>query len=154
VATRSPVDAPSREVTVPIRRRGSQARRSPDRRVVLPDPFEASVQRALDTLPPDARKLLETVAIVIEQEPSSRQRVEEDLAPDETLYGLYEGTPITEYGADWVPYPNKITIFRGPLEADFQDRSELEEEIRVTVLHELAHHVGFGDRRLHDFGLD
>lgn len=112
------------------------------------------MQRALDSLPADARRLLETVAIVIEQEPSPRQRLEEELAPDETLYGLYEGTPITEYGADLVPFPNKITIFRGPLEADFPDRRELEEEIRITVLHELAHHVGFGDGMLHDFGLD
>ncbi|HEY8168328.1 MAG TPA: metallopeptidase family protein [Candidatus Limnocylindrales bacterium] len=143
-----------REVAVPIRGRGRQARRSPARRVPLPDPFEASVQRALDGLPSDARRLLETVAIVIEQEPSPRQRRDEDLAPDETLYGLYEGTPITEYGADLVPFPNKITIFRGPLEDDFPDRAELEDEIRITVLHELAHHVGFGDRRLHDFGLD
>jgi predicted Zn-dependent protease with MMP-like domain len=141
-------------VVMPVRRRGSQARRSPDRRAVLPDTFEASVQRALDSLPGDARRLLETVAIVIEQEPSPRQRLEEELAPDETLYGLYEGTPITEYGADWVPFPNKITIFRGPLEEDFPDRRALEEEIRITVLHELAHHVGFGDRTLHDFGLD
>jgi predicted Zn-dependent protease with MMP-like domain len=139
---------------VPVRRRGSQARSSPDRRVSLPDPFEVSVQRALDMLPAEARRLLETVAVVIEQEPSARQRREEELAPDETLYGLYEGTPITEYGADWVPFPNKITIFRGPLEADFPDRHDLEEEIRITVLHELAHHVGFGDRTLQDFGLD
>jgi predicted Zn-dependent protease with MMP-like domain len=139
---------------VPVRRRGSQARRSPGRRVSLADAFEASVARALDSLPADAQRLLETVAVVIEQEPSPRQRLEEELEPDETLYGLYEGTPITEYGADSVPYPNKITIFRGPLEADYPDRRELEEEIRITVLHELAHHVGFGDRTLHDFGLD
>ena len=139
---------------MPVRRRGSQARRSPGRRASLGDAFEASVARALDSLPADAQRLLETVAIVIEQEPSPRQRLEEELEPDETLYGLYEGTPITEYGADSVPYPNKITIFRGPLESDFPDRRELEEEIRITVLHELAHHVGFGDRTLHDFGLD
>jgi predicted Zn-dependent protease with MMP-like domain len=140
---------------MPVRRRGSQARRHPERRVAaLPDSFERSVQRALDALPADALRLLETVAIVIEQEPSPRQRRDEGLAPDETLYGLYEGTPITEYGADLVPYPNKITIFRGPLETDFPDREELEEEIRITVLHELAHHVGFGDRTLQDFGLD
>ena len=150
----SPVEAPGHEVSVPVRRRGSQARCNPDRRAPLPDPFEASVERALDALPSDARRLLETVAIVIEQEPSARQRLEEGLAPDETLYGLYEGTPITEYAAGWVPYPNKITIFRGPLEADFDDRRELEQEIRITVLHELAHHAGFGDGTLHDFGLD
>jgi predicted Zn-dependent protease with MMP-like domain len=142
------------EVEVPVRRRGSQARRQPERRTELPDPFERSVQRALEGLPADVRRLLETVAIVIEQEPSAHQRREEGLTPDETLYGLYEGTPITDYGADLVPFPNKITIFRGPLEADFPDHDELEDEIRLTVLHELAHHVGFGDGRLHDFGLD
>ena len=143
---------------MPIRRRGSQARRHPGRRAPQAstrlDPFERTVQRALDGLPADARRLLENVAVVIEDEPSARQRREEELAPDETLYGLYEGTPIVEYGAGWVPFPNKITIFRWPLEDDFSDPLELEEEIRVTVLHELAHHAGFGDRTLHDFGLD
>lgn len=137
-----------------VRRRGQQARRHPERRAPLPDPFEASVERALASLPAGARRLLESVAIVIEDEPSPRQRREEGLAPDETLYGLYEGTPITEYGADLVPFPNKITIFRWPLEADFPDDHELEEEIRVTVLHELAHHGGFGEAKLRDLGLD
>ena len=118
----------------------------------MPDAFETCVERALDSLPPDARRLLETVAIVIEQEPSSRQRREEGLAADETLYGLYEGTPITAYAADWVPYPNKITIFRGPLEADFPDRHELEAEIRITVLHELAHYFGIDEDRLDELG--
>jgi predicted Zn-dependent protease with MMP-like domain len=120
----------------------------------VPDAFEASVARALDSLPADARRLLETVAIVVEQEPSRRQRLEEELEPDETLYGLYEGTPITEYGADSVPYPNKITIFRGPLEADFPDRRELEEEIRITVLHELAHYFGMDEGRIADLGYE
>jgi len=143
---------------VPIRRRGTQARRHPARRADLSagrhEPFERLVERALDRLPASVRRLLENVAIVIEDEPDRQQRREQGLAPDETLYGLYEGTPVVEYGADWVPFPNKITLFRLPLEEDFPDPDELAKEVRRTVIHELAHHAGFGDDRLHDFGLD
>lgn len=143
---------------MPIRRRGTQARRHPARRAHLSasrhEPFERLVERALDRLPASVRRLLENVAVVIEDEPDRQQRREQGLAPDETLYGLYEGTPVVEYGADWVPFPNKITLFQLPLEEDFPDPDELAEEVRRTVVHELAHHAGFGDDRLHDFGLD
>jgi predicted Zn-dependent protease with MMP-like domain len=143
---------------VPLRGRGQQARRHPSRRAPLRSAREASferlVERALEGLPANVRGLLETVAIVIEDEPDAATRREEGLAADETLYGLYQGTPIVEYGADWVPFPNKITLFRLPLEDDFPDPRELAVEVRRTVLHELAHHVGYGDERLEDFGLD
>jgi predicted Zn-dependent protease with MMP-like domain len=76
------------------------------------------------------------------------------MRPGETLYGLYEGTPGVVYGADWVALPNKITLFRLPLEADFADPYELAEEVRRTVAHELAHHAGLDDARLHELGLD
>ena len=118
------------------------------------DAFERLVERALDGLPANVRGLLENVAIVIEDEPDAAMRRDQRLAADETLYGLYEGTPIVEYGADWVPFPNKITLFRLPLEEDFPDPRELADEVRRTVLHELAHHVGYGDERLEDLGLD
>jgi predicted Zn-dependent protease with MMP-like domain len=143
---------------VPLRHRGHQARRHPERRAPgtggRHDAFERLVERALDGLPADVRGLLATVAIVIEDEPDAAMRREQGLAADETLYGLYEGTPIVEYGADWAPFPNKITLFRLPLEEDFPDPRELAEEVRRTVLHELAHHVGYGDERLEDLGLD
>jgi predicted Zn-dependent protease with MMP-like domain len=143
---------------VPLRHRGHQARRHAAHRAPRPsgrrDAFERLVERALDELPANVRGLLETVAIVVEDEPDAVTRREEGLAPDETLYGLYEGTPIVEYGADWVPFPNKITLFRLPLEEDFPDPRELAEEVRRTVLHELAHHVGYGDERLGEFDLD
>ena len=112
------------------------------------------MERALDGLPGDIRRLLAGVAVVVEDDLSPSQRREQGLGRDETLYGLYEGTPIVEYGADWVPFPNKITLFRLPLEEDFPEPDELSEEVRRTVVHELAHHVGFGDERLHDLGLD
>ena len=97
---------------------------------------------------------LREVAVVVEDEPSRAVLRENGLGPDETLYGLYEGTPRTEWGADWVIAPNKITLFRLPLEEDFPDALELEEEVRVTVIHELAHHLGIDDDRLEELGYE
>jgi predicted Zn-dependent protease with MMP-like domain len=112
------------------------------------------VERALDGLPPEIKAVLEGVAIVIDDEPSAEQRREQGLAPDETLYGLYEGTPLNAYGADWAAFPNKITLFRLPLEEDYPDPAELEAEVRRTVRHELAHHLGFDEGRMERLGLE
>ncbi|MGH2406954.1 MAG: metallopeptidase family protein [Candidatus Limnocylindrales bacterium] len=143
---------------MPLRSRGQQARRHSSRRSPLASTretaFERLVERALDGLPANVLGLLETVAIVIEDEPDAATRREEGLAADETLYGLYQGTPIVEYGAEWAPFPNKITLYRLPLEDDFPDPRELALEVRRTVLHELAHHVGYGDEGLEEFDLD
>lgn len=109
---------------------------------------------ALDGLPPDIQRLLENVAIVIDDEPSPEQLREEGLDDDETLYGLYEGVPATAWGADWAAVPNKITLYRLPLEEDFPDPAQLTDEVRRTVLHELAHHAGIDDERLHELDLD
>lgn len=116
--------------------------------------FETLVAEALATIPEPFRAALDEVAIVIDDEPSPEQRHSEGLRPDETLYGLYEGVPRTEWGADWAPIPNKITLFRLPLEADFPDPEELAEEVRLTVIHELAHHLGIDDDRLRELGVD
>jgi predicted Zn-dependent protease with MMP-like domain len=97
---------------------------------------------------------LDEVAIVIEDEPTPEQLRENELEPDDTLYGLYEGVARTEWGADWISVPNRISLFRLPLEADFADPDELSEEVRITVIHELAHHLGIDDDRLHDLGVD
>jgi predicted Zn-dependent protease with MMP-like domain len=115
-------------------------------------PFEQLVERALAALPPGAQRLLENVAIVIDDEPTPEQLRENGLAEDETLYGLYEGTALTEYGADLVPFPNKITLFRLPLEEDFADPDALAYEVQKTVVHELAHHAGFDEQRIHRLG--
>ncbi|HEY7600649.1 MAG TPA: metallopeptidase family protein, partial [Candidatus Limnocylindrales bacterium] len=138
---------------MPLRRRGTQARRHPRRRVALPPgpahvPFEELVAEALAELPPEIRRLLENVAVVIEDEPTAEQLGDNGMRPGDTLYGLYEGTPAVVYGADWVQLPNKITLFRLPLEEDFADPLELADEVRRTVAHELAHHAGIDDRRL------
>jgi predicted Zn-dependent protease with MMP-like domain len=144
---------------VPIRRRGSQARRMPHRRVASVRSagharFEQLIERALAELPADVRRLLENVAIVIEDEPSAEQLRLSGTPPDESLYGLYEGTPAVVYGSDWAAMPNKISLFRLPLEEDFADPGELAREVRQTVIHELAHHAGLDDDRLHRYGLD
>ena len=116
--------------------------------------FEELVGRALDTIPEPFSRALDEVAIVIEDEPSRDQRIDAGLRPGEGLYGLYEGVPRTEYGADWAFIPNKITLFRAALVEDFPDPAELEREVWVTVIHELAHHLGIPDERLHELGVD
>jgi predicted Zn-dependent protease with MMP-like domain len=112
------------------------------------------VSDVLAGIPMPFAAALDEVAVVIEDEPSADQLRENELDPDETLYGLYEGVARTEYGADWIVVPNRISLFRLPLEADFADPDELAEEIRITVIHELAHHLGIDDERLHALGVD
>src|SRR5664279_3436001 len=117
-----------------------------------PAQFEELVERALDTIPEPFARALDDVAIVIEDELSPEQRRDAGLRPDEGLYGLYEGVPRTEYGADWAFIPSKITLFRLALLEDFPDQIELEREVWVTVVHELAHYLGFPEERLRDLG--
>jgi len=131
------------------RPRGSARRR---RRSDADAGFEQLVERALGSIPDPFARALDEVAIVIEDEPSPGQLRESGLRPDDSLYGLYEGVPRTEWAADWAFVPNKITLFQIPLEEDFPDAAELEHEVRVTVVHELAHHLGIDDDRLHDLG--
>jgi predicted Zn-dependent protease with MMP-like domain len=116
--------------------------------------FEELVERALGSIPEPFARALDEVAIVIDEEPSPTQMRESGLRPGDGLYGLYEGVPRTEWGADWAFVPNKITLFRRSLEEDFPSAAELEHEVRVTVVHELAHHMGIDDDRLEELGLD
>jgi predicted Zn-dependent protease with MMP-like domain len=141
---------------MPIRHRGSQARRRPHRRPssFSDAVFERALERAIDRLPGPLRPLLDEVAIVVDDVPSPEQRRTAGLRAGEMLYGLYEGVPPTEWGADWVPFPNKITLFRQPLEEDFPDPIDLAEEVRLTLVHELAHHAGFDEDRLEELGVD
>jgi predicted Zn-dependent protease with MMP-like domain len=113
--------------------------------------FYELVERALEGLPPELSELLDNVAIVVDDWPDySTPLVNGD--PGDTLYGLYEGVPLTERGTGYYGMlPDKITIFRGPLERDFR-RAELEEQIRITVVHEVAHHFGIDEDRLEELG--
>lgn len=112
------------------------------------------MSEVLGGIPMPFAAALEEVAVVIEDEPTPEQLRENELEADETLYGLYEGVARTEYGADWISIPNRIALFRLPLEADFPDPDELADEVRITVIHELAHHLGIDDDRLRDLGVD
>ncbi len=132
------------------RRRGSRSPRSRSSH----RPFDELVGLALDAIPEPFASALDEVAIVIADEPSAEQRRENEVQPDDTLYGLYEGVPRIEWGADWTPIPNRVTLFRLPLEADFADPDELADEVWITVIHELAHHLGIDDDRLHELGID
>jgi predicted Zn-dependent protease with MMP-like domain len=133
------------------RRRGSRTvRHRPSRH----RPFEALVELALESIPEPFASALDEVAVVIADEPTREQLRDNDLGPDDTLYGLYEGVPRTEWGADWVAVPNRITLFRLPLEEDFADPEDLADEVWVTVVHELAHHLGIDDDRLEELGVD
>ena len=113
--------------------------------------FYELVERALEGLPAELSTLLENVAIVVDEWPDySTPLVADD--PEDTLYGLYEGVPLTERGWGYSGVlPDKITIFRGPLERDFEP-DELEEQVRITVVHEIAHYFGFDEDRLEELG--
>jgi predicted Zn-dependent protease with MMP-like domain len=132
------------------RRRGSRLRPSAGSRLVR---FERLVAIALAAIPePFASKLAE-VAVIVEDEPSLELRRLEGLKPGETLYGLFEPADIDHFSG-WIREPDRIRIFRLPLEADFDDPDDLADEVRITVIHELAHHLGIDDDRLTDLGLD
>lgn len=137
------------------RRRGSRtARGARPRPASRHRRFEDLVAEALAEIPMPFAAALDEVAIVIDDEPSAEQLRDSELERDEALYGLYEGVARTEYAADWITVPNRITLFRLPLEQDFPDPDELADEVRITVIHELAHHLGIDDDRLHALGVD
>lgn len=136
------------------RRRGSRSAPRRARRTAHVG-FARLVDEAVASIPDRFRAALDGVAIVIADEPTPDQRRENGLGPGETLYGLYEGVPLDEWGADWLPVPTRIVLFRLPLEEDFADPGDLAAEVRITILHELAHHLGIDDEgRLRDLGID
>jgi len=106
--------------------------------------FERHVEAALASLPEHLRRALRNVAIAIEDEN----------AADPDLFGLFEGVPLPERGDEAGLLPDKITIYRLPLEESFPDPRELEREIRITVLHELGHYFGLDEDRLAELGYE
>jgi predicted Zn-dependent protease with MMP-like domain len=106
--------------------------------------FEEHVERVLASLPADLREAMSNVEIVVEDENPE----------DPDLFGLYHGVPLPERGDMAGLPPDTISIYRIPLEDSFPDPKELREEIRVTVLHELAHHFGLDEDRLAELGYD
>ena len=110
-----------------------------------PEEFEAVVSAALDAVPTQLMDMLDNVVFFVEAEPPEDQ--------PEDLLGIYEGVPLTERDFGWAgALPDRITLFSGPLTRMCADREELEEEIAITVVHEIAHHFGIDDAALHDLG--
>ena len=119
------------------------------------DYFERQVVEIIDRLPERFRDAAQNINFIIEDEPTPELLSEIDDDSDEPLLGLYVGIPLPERSFGQVPdLPDRIYVFRGPLERSSSGRRELKEQIRITVLHELAHYFGFGDDYLQDAGYD
>lgn len=115
--------------------------------------FEETVERAIARLPEPIRSRMENIAIMVESRPSAELLAQMGLGPDETLFGLYTGIPLPQRSATEPPlYPDEILIFREPLEEFCRDLQELEEEIEITVAHEVAHFLGIDEGRLAELG--
>ena len=113
----------------------------------LNDPFERALTRALVDLPQPFRQALESVAIVVEDEPTPDQLA---AVRAHGLYGLYQGVPRTSYGAEHAAVASKITLFRGPLSRANPDPDALEVAVGATLRHEIGHHLGLSDARLRE----
>ena len=113
-----------------------------------------AVVQIIAKLPKQFRERLQNVEIVVETRPSTELLSSEGLDPrHDTLYGLYQGIPLPDRSTFDVPIlPDKITIFSEPLLADFPDPTELREQIRLTVLHEIAHFFGMNEDEIEDLG--
>lgn len=122
---------------------------------VSPRRFEELVARALDLLPPEFHEHMENVGVVIAEAPDRELLESMGMDPDDpqdTLFGLYEGVPLTERAFDEVLLPDHITIFRRPLLEWAESEEEIVEEVRVTVLHEIGHFFGLDEDRLDELG--
>jgi len=112
--------------------------------------FEQIVIEALDSLPPEFARYMGNVEVVIEPRPSRSHRQAVRIKPWQTLYGLYQGVPLTERSSGALIMPDVITIFREPLVQDFPGHDSLRAQVRRTVLHEIAHFFGISDARLRE----
>ena len=114
---------------------------------ISPDEFEGFVSQALDDVPEQAARQFRNVAVVVE-----------DQHPDDPdLLGLYEGVSLVDRAMDGGytgALPDRISLYRIPLCLMVEDLDELRNEIRITVMHEFAHHIGIDDARLHELGWD
>ncbi|WP_329463975.1 metallopeptidase family protein [Streptomyces sp. NBC_01431] len=108
------------------------------------DAFEELVSDALDKIPAELTRLMDNVAVFVEDEPDPS---------DPELLGLYEGTPLTDRG-EWYAavLPDRITIYMGPTLRMCETAEDVVHEVSVTVVHEIAHHFGIADDRLHELG--
>jgi predicted Zn-dependent protease with MMP-like domain len=115
--------------------------------------FERLVGEAVDGIPEEFGRYLENVVVVIEEEPSAALLRSLRLDPRrDTLYGLYQGTPLPARSHDFASLPDRITIFAGPLVRHCPTPDALRRQVRTTVVHEIAHFFGLDDRRIRRLG--
>jgi predicted Zn-dependent protease with MMP-like domain len=109
--------------------------------------FKRSVEEALDLIPDDLAELIDNVVVLVEDDPPSK---------DPDLLGLYDGTALTDRGSNWgyADLPDRIYIYMNPTLEVCETKEDVRDEVAVTVIHEIAHHFGIDDERLHELGWD
>ena len=115
--------------------------------------FVDIVRQVVESLPETFLKRLDNVDVVVEEYPTAEQLRANGLSESETLLGLYEGVPLTEREAYGMVVPDKITLFYRPIESICENLDQLIDQIRATVVHEVAHHFGISDQALSEIGL-
>ena len=115
--------------------------------------FEALIDEALANLPSEILERMDNVAVTAAYWPSRAQLARAGVKLPHTLFGLYEGVPLSKRGVGYgmVP-PDRITIFQGPLEAACRTQAAIREQVRRTVIHEVGHHFGIGENRIRELG--
>jgi predicted Zn-dependent protease with MMP-like domain len=117
--------------------------------------FDAAIDRAIERIPEQLKAHLENIVISVQNRPSRELLDEMNIPPEETLMGVYQGVALTDRSATDPPlYPDSITIFQEPIEDACDSIEEIEEEIEITVVHEIAHFFGIDEDRLAELGYD
>jgi predicted Zn-dependent protease with MMP-like domain len=107
--------------------------------------FEALVAQGIEDLRPEIRERIKNVAIIVRDRPTPEQLAHHDIPGDDTMFGLYEGTPLTERGVDDPILPDTITIFKEPILAHYETAADIAACVSNTVWHEIAHHFGYDE---------
>lgn len=117
--------------------------------------FDRIVRMALDRIPADLSRYLDNLIISVRKRPSRKMLRGMNLEVGDALFGLFDGVPLTERSVTSPPlFPDSILLFQEPLEAACETLEQLEEEIEVTIVHEVAHFVGMSEERLTELGYD
>src|ERR1039458_8806046 len=115
---------------------------------VSDEEFQRLIDTALEGLPGEHARNIKNVAILYEEEPTPEQRLKTELRPNQTLLGLYEGVPLARRQGMTRLLPDKITLFKGPLTRRANALAELQESIKHTLWHEIAHYYGLNHDRI------
>ena len=118
-----------------------------------PREFEEMVREAVATLPDQFLRQMDNVDVLVSGWPTREQRRAHDLGPGETLFGLYEGVPLTHRDYYNMVPPDIIIIFQGPIQEACSTPEELVRQVQETVVHEVAHHFGISDAQLDEWGV-